>query len=76
MVVVMMEDSSYWGWTEELDPIVWVVEYSEYQNQHGQPWKWRTRPEFQVVRASVKTQNTRRREKWETKRYRNKYVYR
>jgi hypothetical protein len=27
MVVVMMEDSSYWGWTEELDPIVWLVEY-------------------------------------------------
>jgi hypothetical protein len=27
MVVVMMEDLSYWGWTEELDPIVWAVEY-------------------------------------------------
>jgi hypothetical protein len=34
MVVVMMEDLSYWGWIEELDPIVWAVEYSEHQNQH------------------------------------------
>lgn len=44
MVVVMMEELSYWGWIEELDPIEWAVEYpySEHQNQHGQPWKWRT----------------------------------